>query len=168
MEIMWHLGVGLSRSIDPHVTFPTLTVAARADLMQKIDGPSVLSTASAATLGDSLGTRLVEIASASAPLIPELPDDLMRLAFALRFWSGCADAGKLLRDVAADGTPQGYTIQRDDRENGFRHVDQRAALDPVYCAGVEAAPTWRRTKRNETNHDEGVPPTSPVRRYWMA
>jgi hypothetical protein len=104
--------------------------------------------------------RLDEIAAASATLLPDVRDVNVRLNICLRLWSGCLSAAKEMRSVDAAGVP--YTVEH--RAVAFRMIDEAAKHDPIYAAGVEAAPAFKKN-RSERYELEGVPHDSVVRRY---
>lgn len=82
-----------------------------------------------------------------------------RVIIALRLWAGCIWAAK----TVAEGTLSGAntpTMQAD----AFAQIDDYARNDPVFAAGVEAAPAFKR-RRGETYSFDGVPDDSPVRRH---
>jgi hypothetical protein len=163
MDIMLAIAYGLVPLAIP-IQLPASMQDPRAcaALVHAIDGPTVLDFASPIALGQTLAARLGEISSGSAALMPDVADDMLRLVIGLRVWTGCMDAAKLLRDVAAGDLE--YTPQM--RMEGFTaRVDPIAAQDAIYRAGVEAAPTFRRN-RGQPLFDDGVPAESTVRRHW--
>jgi hypothetical protein len=103
---------------------------------------------------------LKSLATVSKERIPELVDDKARVNVCLRLWSGCVSAAKTIAPRTLDGanTPDGRTRL-------FRmKIDALARIDPIYCAGVEAAPAFRGLRKQQWSFD-GVPADSPVRRY---
>jgi hypothetical protein len=94
-----------------------------------------------------------------APLVPDVPDPIERLNVVLRLWCGCLRAAKEIADATLDGpnTAEG-------RRDRFPAIDEAARHDPIFEAGVEAAPTFK-DELGEHYSLDGVPDDSPVRRY---
>jgi hypothetical protein len=82
-----------------------------------------------------------------------------RLDVLLRLWSGCLAAANTI----ALGTKDDQNKPTKRAEN-FNIIDFLASGDPVYLAGVEAAPALKKL-RNEYYSFEGVPLDSIVRKY---
>lgn len=82
-----------------------------------------------------------------------------RLNVVLRLWSECLIAAKTI----ALGTRDGQNDSK-KRADNFKTIDRLASRDPVYLAGVEAAPAIKKI-RKENYSFEGVPEVSPVRKY---
>jgi len=103
---------------------------------------------------------LNEIARGSKTYISDVDDDGVRKNLSLRLWSGCLSAAKIIALRTNDGpnTP-------DKRASSFRDkIDPQAQMDPIYRAGVEAAPHFKKLLEEEYSF-EGVPEDSTVRRY---
>jgi hypothetical protein len=82
-----------------------------------------------------------------------------RKSIGLRLWSGCLSAAKVIALETRDGpnTPE-------IRAEGFQILEPIANADPIFCAGLESAPLFK--KRNQQCFTFiGVPLVSPVRRY---
>jgi hypothetical protein len=82
-----------------------------------------------------------------------------RKSIGLRLWSGCISTAKTIALDTRDGpnTPE-------IRTKIFRTLDRIADQDPIYRAGVESAPLFKKERRQCFSFN-GVPLTSPVRRY---
>jgi hypothetical protein len=94
----------------------------------------------------------------SIPWIYDIADRKQRISITLRLWAGCLDAAKNLRDKTA--TEQIITPER--RARAFKgNIDLKASSDPIYFAGVEAAPILKKL-RNEPIFTDGIPLESPV------
>jgi hypothetical protein len=105
----------------------------------------------------------------SIPWIYDIADGKQRINITLRIWAGCLDAAKNLRDKYVsrrnDGTVSEETILSEMREKAFKEsIDTKASSDPIYYAGVEAAPVLKRL-RNEPIFSDGIPSDSPVMNY---
>jgi hypothetical protein len=74
--------------------------------------------------------------------------------------SRCGPAGQ--RSAADD--PRWVRDTSAGRAEAFSQIDAVAAADPVFCAGVEAAPAFKRLREQPYEFD-GVPEGSPVRRF---
>jgi hypothetical protein len=94
----------------------------------------------------------------AAPLMPEVTYPIERLGITLRLWAGCVWAAKPL---------DRHYLTADDRAAVFSAVDQLASEDPVFEAGVEAAPLLNAlpTRNQHPPALDGVPDTSPVWRH---
>lgn len=77
----------------------------------------------------------------------------------MRLWSGCLAAAKTIALETKDG--QNNPTKR---AANFKVIDSLASGDPVYLAGVEAAPALKK-HRSEYYSFEGVPLDSIVRKY---
>jgi hypothetical protein len=103
---------------------------------------------------------LSEVARLSLPYIQDVDDNNVRVNIALRLWSGCLSGAKTiaLQTRSGPNTPE-------MRASIFStKIDPLAQEDPIYCAGVEAAPSFKRL-RNDPYSFEGVPEESVVWRY---
>ncbi|MGA9154415.1 MAG: hypothetical protein WBZ36_27850 [Candidatus Nitrosopolaris sp.] len=91
--------------------------------------------------------------------IPGEMNEKYRKSIGLRLWSSCLSAAKTiaLETRAGQNTP-------DNRTEIFQYLDQIAVQDPIYTAGVESAPLFKK-ERQQCYSFNGVPLTSPVRRY---
>jgi hypothetical protein len=91
--------------------------------------------------------------------MPDLGDQLDRVATALMLWSGCITAAKAVAFETRSGDNSAA-----GRAQQFALIDELAAQDALYCAGVEAAPAFE-TQRSQPYSLDGVPQSSPVRRH---
>jgi hypothetical protein len=107
----------------------------------------------------NIGTNVGALARTSAAYMPGVADPLDRVIIALRLWAGCIWAAK----TVAEGTLSGANTPT-MRADAFAQIDDYARNDPVFAAGVEAAPAFKR-RRGETYSFDGVPDDSPVRRH---
>jgi len=108
---------------------------------------------------EDFGSQLRAIAEASASQMPELFSELDRVAVALTLWSGCIMAAKsiAMETRSGENTSTGRAQQ-------FTLIDNVARQNQLFSAGVEAAPSFKAARGEEISLD-GVPYTSPVRRY---
>ncbi|OPY38189.1 MAG: hypothetical protein A4E35_00611 [Methanoregula sp. PtaU1.Bin051] len=99
------------------------------------------------------------IARLSRAYMSDVTDDKVLVNISLRLWSGCLSAAKTIAFQTMDGpnTPE-------KRELIFTQIEFNAQEDPIYRAGVEAAPTFKRLLK-EGYSFEGVSKNSVVRRY---
>jgi hypothetical protein len=106
------------------------------------------------------GKCLNTVAELSKIHLPSVADPTTRANISLRMWSGCLAAAKTIavQTLAGPNTP-------DQRNLIFReHIDPQAEADPIFCAGVESAPSFKKLLEEGYSLD-GVPQESPVRRY---
>ena len=101
--------------------------------------------------------------------IYDIADGRQRINITLRLWAGGLDAAKTLRktyvSVRNDGSVSEEAITSDMRTMAFKDsIDPKALSDPIYYAGVEAAPILKRI-RNEEIFTDGIPSESPVMNY---
>jgi hypothetical protein len=140
---------------------PLTDVQARAQFILKVDKPLLVD-------GDGIhqwrqfGIHLEQIANDSQELMPELPEDYDRVSVALRLWAACLMAVKTIRPETRSGPNN-----PDGRAQAFQSIDQLAAADALYRAGVEAAPAFL-DARNQDYSFDGVPADSPVRLHANA
>ena len=98
--------------------------------------------------------------------IYDIADGRQRINITLRLWAGGLDAAKTMRktyvSVRNDGSVSEEAITSDMRTKAFKeNIDPKAFSDPIYYAGVEAAPLLKRL-RNEPIFTDGIPLDSPV------
>jgi hypothetical protein len=91
--------------------------------------------------------------------MPDVPGALDRVNVALRLWSGCLSAAKTIALETRSG-PNTPAM----RANAFASLDALAHGDPIFAAGMEAAPAFKKL-RDQPYSLDGVPKDSPVRRY---
>lgn len=158
MDIALSLASGLGPA--PDLPASLNTISARAKLVNDIDGTFV-PNGDVNELVRLIGQRVKEIIEKSANRMPDVRNPVARLNICLRLWAGCLDAAKTidLRTRSGPNTPE----QR--AELFSTKIDIISSEDPLYRAGVEAAPTIKDLRNNQPYCLEGVPPTSPVRRY---
>jgi len=120
-------------------------------LTQRVNLPAIIARGAA---------RALELSERLAAYIPDVPEAITRVNIGLRLWSGCLSAAKTI----APETKSGPNTQ-DGRHQIFTEIiDPIAENDPIYAAGVEAAPAFK-VLRSEPYFLDGVPGGSRVRRY---
>jgi len=132
----------------------------RASLVNEIDSFFVGGATFVALSESEIRARLDDLAQRSSAFLPDVSSARDRVNLCLRLWSGCIDGAKTIAMETRSGpnAPQ-------DRDNIFREwIHPRAAADPVYALGVEAAPAFKRLRRQAYSL-EGLPQESPVRRF---
>jgi hypothetical protein len=103
-------------------------------------------------------------------------EDRERGNIALRLWTGCLCVSKECRRTSVaeynpDGTTKRETIYTPERRNeSFKKIMITSSEDPIYEAGVEAAPVWDLMLNAESGKKmylDGIPNlnSSPVTRY---
>lgn len=137
---------------------PLADVGERARFILDIDAPLLVDRDGVAQWA-GLGQRLQEMARLSAAVMPDLPDQLERVSVALRLWAGCLMAAKAIREEILSGpnTEAGRAEQSAE-------IDGLCETDPLFRAGVEAAPAFL-GGRGQRYYFDGVPATAPVRRH---
>lgn len=111
----------------------------------------------------SLGEKdhcLSDIARVSRVHMPSVADPTARANISLRMWSGCLAAAKTIAFQTLAGpnrAEQRGLIFRD-------YIDRQARADPIFGAGVEAAPSFKKLLEEGYSFD-GVPQDSPVKKY---
>jgi hypothetical protein len=116
-----------------------------------------------------ISSFLAGIDKESIPWIYDIADGRQRINITLRLWAGSLDAAKSLRKTYAslqsDGSVNEEVITPDMRTKAFKEsINPKASSDPIYYAGVEAAPVLKRL-RNESIFTDGIPSDSPVMNY---
>src|ERR1700694_4990993 len=157
MHIGLYLGQGLE-SAPLALPAPLVDVERRAQFIVEIDKPLLFDSAGVAQWAE-LGDGLRNIGALSSEVMPELIDPLDRVAVALRLWAGCIMAAKAIAFESRSG-PNTETA----RTEAFGEIDRLAAADPLFNAGVEAAPVFKKA-RGQGYCLEGVPSESAVRRH---
>jgi hypothetical protein len=136
---------------------PLSGVDVRAQLVDKADRPIWVDGDGNPSF-EVLGGHLRHVVRHTEALLPDV-DPLDRATIALRLWAGCLMAAKVIALETRSG-PNTSTL----RGELFAWIDQIAAEDPIYRAGVEAAPAFKRRRQQEFELD-GVPEDSAVRRF---
>jgi hypothetical protein len=109
-------------------------VQPRAKFILEIDKPLLFDVNGVAQWGE-FGAHLRAIAQLSAGVMPGVSSELDRVAIALAMWAGCLMAAKAIAFETLSGT---NTV--DGRAQAFVTIDNVAAEDMLFRAGVEAAP----------------------------
>lgn len=155
------LGLSLGRGLAPHA--PPLPasladVGKRAEFVNKIDRPWLVDGYGVIAWAE-MGRHLESAAAVSAAAMADVTDPLDRMSVALRVWAGCLYAAKTIANETRSGANTA-----DARARIFTAViDPIAADDPVFRAGVEAAPAFHAIRRKPCFLD-GVPADSAV---WL-
>ncbi|MCW3992613.1 MAG: hypothetical protein NWE79_07875 [Candidatus Bathyarchaeota archaeon] len=144
----------------PQLPLSLQNVEQRAKLVDAIDGPLIQNSLLMRLSNEEKAMRLMDVAKISKKYITDVDDEKIRINISLRLWSGCLSAAKMIdrRTMSGPNTP-------DKRIFAFsRKIDPLARSDPIYCAGVEAAPSFKKL-RKELYFFDGVPQNSAVRKY---
>lgn len=132
----------------------------RAKLVDQIDGPLVRGSLLLTLNEEERQQRLRDVARFSEDYIPDVDDEMVRVNTALRLWAGCLAAAKTIALETRSG-PNNPEMRTWIFVN---KIDKIAQQDPIYLAGVEAAPAFKGL-RNEPYSLEGVPEDCPVNKY---
>jgi hypothetical protein len=156
------IGLYLAHGLAPHA--PPLPVALadverRAEFVKQVNRMLLVDGEGVARWAD-MGRHLADAATASDKVMPEVTDPLERVSVALRLWAGCLTAAKAI----AYDTRSGANAATGRAHAFAEGIDQQAAADPVFRAGVEAAPAFHALHGDPCFLD-GVPTDSPVRTY---
>jgi hypothetical protein len=166
MRIAYYLGRGLApkplhlppalQPIDPRAEF---IVQVNEALPIEGTGGFLVGPQPGVAEWERMGIRLRRIADLAAGAMADPPDPFSRVSIALRLWAGCLDGGKTiaLETLSGRNTP-------DRARDCEQLIHPRAADDPLYRAGVEAAPAFKREYQQPYSL-AGVPADSPLRRY---
>jgi hypothetical protein len=154
------LALHFARTLGPTPPLPESLqrVERRAELVHRIDAPLVAHLDLVDVVG-RIATRVRDIIRVTPEFMPDVEDPIDRLNIALRLWSGCLSAAKTIAYETRSG-PNDAAL----RARIMPEVDTIARGDPIYAAGVESAPAFKRL-RGQGYSLEGVPENSPVRRY---
>jgi hypothetical protein len=134
-------------------------VSQRALLVHYIDGPLVQNRLLDVLSDKDKARRIDQLAQLCGKFVSDVGDANVRANLALRLWSGCLMAAKsiALETLSGPNTPE-------MRASNFVTIDALAAGDPIFRAGVEAAPLFKKL-REELYSLKGVPQVSAVRRF---
>ena len=91
-------------------------------------------------------------------LLDDQISENQRVSIALRLWSGCISAAKMIAIETRDGI-----ITPEKRKQIFGDIDSLAMVDPIFCLGVESAPAYKKIHQ-QCYSFVGVPGTSHVRK----
>jgi hypothetical protein len=165
--------IGRERSTTSDLPASLADLDARARLVSETDPPAEWTTDvtrdrrewsySHIVSADSHRIRLLAriapaLKEAAARLLPDVADEDARLSICLRLWAGCLDGAKII----ALGTKLGPNTPESRPRDHAATVAPRAAIDPIYAAGAEAALAFKRLRNQETCFD-GVPLDSILR-----
>jgi hypothetical protein len=142
----------------PTLPAPLRAVARRAELVDAIDG-SLVTGGNIYELGFQIASRLRRVVEGSRGLVADLPDPMERINVVLRLWSGCITGAKVIAHETRSG-PNSVEYRR----GIVPQIEAIADQDPIYAAGLEAAPVFK-ILRDQTYSLEGVPENSRVRRH---
>jgi hypothetical protein len=156
MELTRALAEGLGPP--PALPASLQAVARRAELVDALDGPMVTGR-NIYELGFQMASRLRHIAEGSRGLILDLQDPMERINVVLRLWSGCISGAKVIAHETRSGP---NTVEY--RRAIMPQIEAIADRDPIYAAGLEAAPVFK-LFRDQTYSLEGVPESTRVRRH---
>lgn len=152
MNLAYHLAERLGPP--PNLPPSLADVARRAKLINAVDGPPMFAMLK---LEDSSANSLV---MSARQFVPDVQDDTLLLNVVLRLWSGCLAAAKT---IAAE-TRSGPNTPLERSKIFSQSIDPIAQTDPIFRAGVEAAPCFK-SLRNQDYSFDGVPDDSAVRRF---
>ena len=159
LSMMWALAFARGLGEPPPLPEELGDVTDRAKFVIEIDGSFFTTIDQAGTFLTEFAQRLVEIDRTSGGWMRGISEALPRLNIGLRLWSGCLWAAKTIAIETRSGqnTPE-------MRSQAFGDIQTIGEHDPVFVAGVEAAPKFKKLREQEYSF-EGVPEDSPVRRY---
>ena len=133
----------------------------RARLVNAIDTPLVYKEVILERLNpQEKSLRMNNFAKTAAPYMQEIDDASVRLNIVLRLYSGCLSAAKAIALQTNDGP---NTPER--RAEQAVTVDFIAQSDMIYSAGAEAAPSFKRLRREAFSLD-GIPKNSVIRKRF--
>ena len=159
-DINMDLGHKFAEGLGPAPELPSslTSVQQRAQLVNDIDGAFLTANdVDTEELFRQIGGRIREIVEKSKIYVPDVADPLVRLNICLRLWAGCVSAAKTI----ALETRSGPNTPKRRAEIFMTRVDVLARDDPIYRAGVEAAPAFKKL-RGQNFSLEGVPEGSAV------
>jgi hypothetical protein len=111
-----------------------------------------------------LAARLLQdkaLDALTANLLPDVADQAERINIALRLTAGYLDAAKTIAGNTRSVINDASTRQRD-----IPTVEANAVNDPIYTAGVEAAPHYKHRDLKQDIFRDGIPDGSIVLRDW--
>jgi hypothetical protein len=134
-------------SVASFVTFMTMS--------PRTAGPGASSPAS----GKAIGESIYAFAQQSSEHLPDVPDPLERVNIACRLWAGCLKRGE--GDRRKD---QQRPNDAETRGHAWPIVVSASVDDPIFVAGVEAAP-WFHRLRGDSYYFDGLPSDAAVRPF---
>jgi hypothetical protein len=94
-------------------------------------------------------------------VLSDVPDKAERTNIASRLYAGYLDVAKTIAGSTRHETNDASTRQRD-----MPKVEAKAVNDPIYTAGVEAAPHFKHRELRQDVFPDGIPKGSIVLRDW--
>jgi hypothetical protein len=158
MALAAMLGLGLSAQ----ATLPAqlADVRTRAKLVDEIDGPMVWNFGLPIDqIAYHLGRHVDVLSTRLDRFFPRSTGPLWRVGVTLRLWAGCISGAKTIAFKTAAGV---NTTEARTMCNGW--LEQGCQQDPVYAAGVETAPVFKR-RRGQRVYFDGIAEGSVVRRH---
>jgi hypothetical protein len=111
-----------------------------------------------------LASRLLQdkaLDQLTANLLPDVADQAERINIALRLTAGYLDAAKTIA-----GNTRAVINDASTRQRDIPTVEANAVNDPIYTAGVEAAPHYKHRDLKQYIFRDGIPDGSIVLRDW--
>jgi hypothetical protein len=112
---------------------------------------------------------LTDIAKKTEPLLKSIIEPLARINLTLRLWVGCIEAAKVIRETemdVKDGNAYERRISPEDREKYCAEIiTPKSLADPIYLAGVEAAPIFRKVTRHQELYSDGLTDDCVLMKY---
>ena len=112
---------------------------------------------------------LTDISKKTEPLLKSIIEPIARINLTLRLWVGCIEAAKVIRDTEMDfkdGSFYERKISPEDREKYCAEIiTPKSLADPIYLAGVEGAPIFRKVIRNQEICSDGLTDDCVLMKY---
>lgn len=148
MNIAWNLGRGMTPNWD-HLPTALEDVGIRARLAHAIDGSIVTNFAVGwEDAGRLIGEHIFRLAGVTPQYFPSSLDRVAQVGLTLRLWAGLMSAAKTIAYKTRNG------INRDEvRLLTMQLIERNAHTDLIYRAGVEAAVSFKRLRRQRVYLD---------------
>src|SRR5208337_1085419 len=117
----------------------------RAELVQALDVPELANCLAADCKGnldeDTWKECLSMINDLARPFTLDMTHPIDRVIIALRLWAGCISGAKVIALETRNGPNTPWR-----RKKGAMSIDRRCVNDPIFQAGAEAAPAFKRLR----------------------
>ena len=112
---------------------------------------------------------LTDIANKTEPLLKSIIEPIARINLTLRLWVGCIEAAKIIRETEMDFKDENVyekKITPEDREKYCAEiVTPKSLADPIYLAGAEGAPIFRKVIRHQEICSDGLTDDCVLMKY---
>lgn len=144
MNMCWALGMSFCGDASIPIPEKLVDLTERARFLNEIDGSMVSDfNLPLPDMCSHIGQHIKKVAMECWKWFPSTWTIFNQLGFSLRLWAGCMDAAKTI----AYKTAASVNDDGDERQRLISLIEGKSKYDLVYGAGVEAAPAFKRLRK---------------------